>query len=323
MSVASESDSVYLIDASIYIFQAHFSPYIECTDRDGNPLNAVYGFCQFLLQFLRRTQPPYVGVAHDQSLFSGFRHQLCPHYKSNREQPDANLEMQLKACFELCEVLGLSGYRSTTYEADDIIGTLAANIRTDESAGKAGCHAQIYIVSRDKDLAQLLGDSADCLWEFSKNRRRYEADIKSEFGVRPDQLCDYLGLAGDAVDCISGVPGIGPVKAKELLCRFGDLDSIYNNLQAVGEMPLRGAKSLAQSLAQHQNQAELSRTLATIICEVDDASEDFANAGLDDLQRTDIDLDELRSFLLTYRFQSQQSEQLVKQAQRLTERRRN
>ena len=317
MLASTPGNPVYLIDASIYIFQAHFSPHVECSDRKGDELSALYGFCQFLLQFLRRSRPGFAAVAHDQSLFSGFRHQLCPHYKSNREKPDANLEMQLRACHELCEVLGLSAWSSNTFEADDIIGTLATNIRAAESQKKAECAANITVVSRDKDLAQLLDHRVDCLWEFNKNRRRYAADIKSEFGVSPGQLRDYLALAGDAVDCISGVPGIGPVKARELLNSFHDLDSIYANLQAVRNMPVRGAAALADTLIRHREQAELSLRLATIVCQVDDAEEDFASAGLDDLTCAGIDIDELRSFLVAYRFQSEHSEKLVSQAQRL------
>ncbi len=312
MPATPASVPVYLIDASIYIFQAHFSPYVECYDRDGNELSAVYGFSQFLLQFLRRSGPDYVGVAHDESLFCGFRHQLCPDYKSNRELPDPNLEMQLKACIEICDVLGLSAYSSKVYEADDIIGTLAANVRNSLHQ-----HCALHIVSKDKDLAQLLVSEQDCLWEFSQNQRRYAADIESEFGVSPSQICDFLALAGDSVDCISGVPGVGPVKARELLSRFEDLDKVYENIAEVKELPIRGAVGLADKLQQHRNKAELSRTLATIVCDVDDSNEEFSISSLQDLKRNEIDVDELRSFLVEYRFQSEESERLVNQAMRL------
>lgn len=315
MSASDNDVPIFLIDASIYIFQAHFSPYVECFDREGNDLSAVYGFTQFLLQFLRRSNPRYVGVAHDESLFCGFRHQLCPDYKSNRELPDENLAMQLAACIEICEVLGLSAYSSKVYEADDIIGTLASNVR--KSAESEPAKFAIHIISKDKDLAQLLQGERDCLWEFSQNQRRYAEDIESDFGVGPQQICDYLALAGDSVDCITGVPGVGPVKARELLSKFGDLASVYSQLDAVRELPLRGAKSLAEKLAQHKAQAELSQKLATIVCEVDDPEEEFGSAKLEDLNRTLLDVDEMRAFLVEYRFQSEESERLVNQATRI------
>src|SRR6056300_2098180 len=102
MSASEENTSTYyLVDGSIYIFQSHFSPYVECFDVEGNDLSAVYGFTQFLLQFMRRVKPELIAVALDESLFSGFRHDLCPNYKSNRELPDENLAMQLTACREI------------------------------------------------------------------------------------------------------------------------------------------------------------------------------------------------------------------------------
>ena len=316
MAASKDDVPVYLIDASIYIFQAHFSPYVECFDRNGNDLSAVYGFTQFLLQFLRRANPEFVGIAHDESLFCGFRHDLSPEYKSNRELPDENLAMQLAACIEICEVLGLSAYSSKVYEADDIIGTLASNIRRQPGNTEHTNYA-MHIVSKDKDLAQLLRGDKDCLWEFSQNQRRYAEDIESEFGVSPDQICDYLALAGDSVDCITGVPGVGPVKARELLSNFGTLEAVYAQLDAVRELPLRGARSLADKLAEHKALAELSYKLATVVCEVKDPGEDFGSAGLEELSRASIDVDELRSFLVEYQFQSEESERLVNQANRI------
>lgn len=307
---------VYLVDASIYIFQAHFSPYVECYDRSGNELSAVYGFIQFLLQFLRRASPNYAAVAHDESLFCGFRHQLCPNYKSNRELPDENLAMQLKACVEICSVMGLSAYSSKVYEADDIIGTLACKLRRElDDSGQNSL--PINVVSKDKDLAQLLAHEEDCLWDFSHNHKRFAADITNDMGVRPDQIVDFLALAGDSVDCISGVPGVGAVKAQALLAHFENFEGIYNNIEQVRELPIRGAKSLADKLLEHRVIAELSYKLASIVCDVEDTGELFSAVSLDELQTEAIDLDELRSFLVHYQFQSEESERIVSQAQRL------
>ncbi len=319
MSSLQAGRPVYLIDASIYIFQAHFSPYIECFDRQGGDLSAVYGFTQFLLQFLRRTQPRYAAVAHDESLFCGFRHSLCPNYKSNRELPDDNLAMQLQACAAVCEVFGLAAFGSKVYEADDIIGTLATRVRVNARDQSVISPSRLQIVSKDKDLAQLLRTEEDCLWEFSSNQRRFRQHIKEDFGVSPEQIPDYLGLTGDSVDCISGVPGVGAVKARKLLQNFQDMDEIYDNLHAVAQLKLRGAKRLADQLEAHRDLAELSRTLATIVCEVDDQAEEFGQVELADLETGVLDIDEFRSFLVEYGFGSDVSERLVSQALRLAE----
>lgn len=267
----------YLIDASIYIFQSHFSPNVVCYSNDGSDRSAVYGFTLFLLQFLRRMKPESIAVAMDESLFCGFRHQLCTKYKSNRELPDENLELQLLACKGISSALGLATYGSRVYEADDIVGVLAGKIR-DQHQNPEGTQARtsaIHIVTKDKDLAQLLDDQYDCLWDFSSNKRRFMADIQSEFGVTPLQIPDYLGLVGDAVDCIEGIPGLGPVKAKALLSRYANLEDIYLNLNHIAELPVRGAKSLQKSLELYREQAFHCRKLATIVTRPNDHSEAF------------------------------------------------
>lgn len=305
--------TAYLIDASIYIFQAHFSPHVECFDSDGDDLSALYGFSQFLLQFLRREQPTVIAVAMDESLFCGFRHQLCDNYKSNRELPDDNLARQLKGCAELCEILGIASYGSRKYEADDIIGTLARRLRRNTTSDVDA----IGIVTRDKDLAQLLKTPGDYLWDYQRNLRRTGLDIESDFGVTPKQIPDYLGLVGDAVDRIGGVPGLGPVKGRTLLQEFADLDHIYDNLPAVGSLPLRGASKLGRLLDQHRDLAYLSRTLATIVQDVDDETEQFSVAPLQALQRKPANTDQLADFLQRYNFQRRFCDSMVGAIDRL------
>ena len=295
--MTAQNGTYYLVDGSIYIFQSHFSPHVECFDVDGSDLSAVYGFTQFLLQFLRRVKPNRMAVALDESLFSGFRHDLCPNYKSNRELPDENLAMQLKGCREICSILGMTSYASKKYEADDIIGTLSVRMSDLLPGDPALC-----IVTRDKDLSQLLKTDKDYMWDYSGNRRRYRADIKEEFGVSPEQFADYLGLVGDAVDCITGVPGVGPVKAKELLQNFVSMDGIYENLDAVADLSLRGAASLALKLEAHQAEARLSRELATIVCNANDLHEGFAHAVPSSLEVASIDFSSFDEFLLKYKF---------------------
>src|SRR5690606_34401432 len=112
------------------------------------------GYARFLLRFLGQTRPQHVMAAFDESLFCGFRHTLYPGYKCNRELPDENLARQLAACARLTQLLGVSAFGSRNYEADDIIGTIAARAR-------AELPHDICVVSRDKDLAQLLRSDGD------------------------------------------------------------------------------------------------------------------------------------------------------------------
>lgn len=285
----------YLIDASIYIFQAHFSPYVECLDEDGGELSALYGYAQFLLQFLRRQKPEVIAVAMDESLFRGFRHQLCPRYKSNRELPDENLAHQLNACTRLSRILGLPTFGSRVYEADDIIGTLARRLRN------GGTDDGIVIVSRDKDLSQVLRAPGELVWDYQGNRKRDAAQIYAELGVHPGQIPDYLGLVGDAVDVIGGVPGVGPVKARELLKQFGDMDGIYANLDRVASLSLRGASRLAGLLECAREQAYLARRLATIVDDVNDLQEPFSSDPLESLRRKPVDSQALAEIMAELR----------------------
>lgn len=305
-------ESVFLIDASIYIFQSHFSPNIECFDNKGGDISALYGFTQFLMQFVRRIRPAYIAVAHDKSLFTGFRHKLCEIYKSNRELPDENLAMQLQGCSEVSSILGLSSFGSKVYEADDIIGTLAHNIRSENKP------TTIQIVSKDKDLAQLLKTEEDCLWDYSGNRRRYRKEIFEEFGVLPEQFPDYLGLVGDTVDCIKGVPGVGPVKAKVLLKELGSLEKIYENIDKVQNFPIRGARGLAAKLIENQELAYLSRSLATIVCSVENSNESFRSESMEDLRVQHIDRAGFFNFLDEYNFRSNEKEHLSQMVSRIT-----
>jgi 5'-3' exonuclease len=311
--MTDQNGTYYLVDGSIYIFQSHFSPHVECVDADGNELSAVYGFTQFLLQFLRRVKPDRIAVALDESLFSGFRHDICSNYKSNRELPDENLAMQLKGCREICSILGIASYASKKYEADDIIGTLSVRMSKLLPGDPALC-----IVTRDKDLSQLLRTDKDYMWDYSGNRRRYRADIQEEFGVSPEQFADYLGLVGDAVDCITGVPGVGPVKAKELLRNFASMDGIYENLDAVAGLSLRGAAGLALKLEAHQAEARLSRKLATIICDANDQHEGCAQVVTSSLEVAAIDISSFEKFLSNYKFTKNDSADLLSVAERFS-----
>jgi DNA polymerase I len=122
---------VYHIDASYFVFRAYYSMPPDMVDRDGNATHALYGFARFISDLVERVRPERMGVAFDQSLRgeTSYRSGIYPGYKANREAPPADLERQLSLCREFCRHLGLAEFASAEYEADDIIGTLAARAR--------------------------------------------------------------------------------------------------------------------------------------------------------------------------------------------------
>lgn len=246
-----------LVDASVYIFRAFHSLPASLTGPDGAPVNAVYGYATFLAQLLAVAADDEVAAAFDESLTSSFRNDFYADYKANRETPPESLKNQIAACREITEALGVATLSSPVYEADDLIGTLAR-----------GASGPVTIVSSDKDLAQLLG-ARDTLWDYARETRYDRAAIQARFGVVPERMADYLALVGDAVDNIPGVPGIGAKTAAALLGAFGDLDALLADTQAVAASDLRGAESLARKLAEHADQARLSKRLAVIVTDVE------------------------------------------------------
>jgi 5'-3' exonuclease len=248
----------YLIDASVYVFRAYHSLPDDMVDGDGNPVNALYGFCRFIGDFVEQVRPRYLAVLFDESLTSSFRSEIYPAYKANREPAPVELKRQMRQCREFTRALGIMECSHPRYEADDLIGTLVEEGRR---AGRAST-----IVSRDKDLAQLISRQ-DVFWDFAGKGKLTYDQIPGVFGVWPEQIADFLALAGDSVDNIPGVPGVGKKTAAALLQHFGSLDAIYANLDRVQEVRCRGAGTLALKLDLHRQAAMLARQLTGIACD--------------------------------------------------------
>jgi 5'-3' exonuclease len=266
---------LYLVDASVFIFRAYYSVPLEVADRDGNPVNAVHGFARFLGDLLERESPARIAVAFDESLEQSYRNEIYPAYKANREPAPVELKRQFGLCREVVRALGLADYSSSRYEADDIIGTLATRARAAE--------VPVTVVSRDKDLTQLIG-SHDTYWDAVADVRYGYHDIEERFGVKPERMADFLALMGDAVDNIPGVPGVGRKTAATLLKHFDTLPGVYDNIAAVPKLKFRGATFVAQSLQEHRDSAFMSRQLTGITCDMPLVAE------LDDLQPQTPDL---------------------------------
>jgi 5'-3' exonuclease len=295
------SGVVYYVDASYFIFRAYHSMPPDMVDGDGNATHALYGFARFISDLLEQVRPERIGVAFDLCLRSGtsFRNGIYPLYKANREAPPADLERQFALCREFCRHLGVAEFADDAYEADDLIGTLAAL-----------CRAQglpVTVVSRDKDLAQLIGPG-DVFWDYSEAiEYRYE-EIAARFGAAPERMADYLALRGDSVDNVPGVPGIGAKTAAALMGLCASLDELFEQLDAVSRLPLRGAASLPERLRTHRAAAYLARSLTRIVCDVP------MTAVHADLQRRTPDLAQIEAFCSGHGFGGllrRQAERLV------------
>ncbi len=258
--MSQPSQPVYLVDASVYVFRAWFSMPDQFSDAAGRPTNAVYGFARFLCELLEETSARQAAVAFDESLTTSFRNAIYPAYKANREPAPDDLQRQFAWCKDLARHLGLPVYADDLYEADDLIATLARHCREATTS--------VCVVSGDKDLAQLVGPG-DWWWDFARRRRLDPEGVRAHFGVRPEQIADFLALTGDAVDNIPGIPGVGPKTAAALLAHFGDLDSIFERLEEIPFLSLRGARTLPGKLKAGEDAARLARRLTGLHTDVE------------------------------------------------------
>jgi 5'-3' exonuclease len=252
------STRLYLVDASPYIFRAYFSLPDTIVAPNGAPTNAVYGFAGFLIKLIAEERPTHLAVCFDASLTTSFRSELYPGYKAQRALPPAELELQQERCRDVAAALGAAVFVDRRFEADDLIATLLDRV------GRAAVDAELtVVVSSDKDLAQLVGPKR-ILYDFARRERLDEAEVRRRFGIEPSQIPDLLALAGDPVDNIPGVSGVGRKTAAELLRALGSVEKIFRDLGAVDRLGRRGGVALRQRLEEQRDKALLSLLLARV-----------------------------------------------------------
>ena len=240
-----------LIDGNSLLHRAyHALPALSTSA--GQPTNAIYGLALMLLGLLEEQQPDAALVAFD-APGPTFRHEQYEDYKATRPPMDEELASQFDLTYELIEALGMEHTQKEGYEADDIIGTIA------KQAAQEGW--EVLVVTGDRDLVALVNQRVKVLATVKGMRETKlydQAAVEAEFGVAPGQLADLKGLAGDSSDNIPGVPGIGPKTAQSLLEQFGSLEAVLAQLEEVSGEKLRA------NLAEHADQARLSKQLATL-----------------------------------------------------------
>ena len=248
---------LYLIDGSGYVYRAfHALPRLS-TSR-GLPTNAALGFANMLAKLLREEQPRYTAVVFD-APGETFRDNLYAEYKQNRPTVPDELRPQIGYIRRIVDALRLPVIEVPGVEADDVIGTLAAQ------AAAAGF--ETVIVTGDKDMMQLV-DGRTTLLDTMRDRRFGPAEVRARFGVDPALVPDVMGLMGDPIDNIPGIEGIGEKTASVLVARLGPVERILERLDDIETSGLRGAKKIRETLAREAETARLSKALATIRCDV-------------------------------------------------------
>ncbi len=275
---------VYLIDGSGYIFRAFHALPPLTRPSDGLPVGAVHGFCAMLWKLLRETKaseaPTHIAVIFDAGRET-FRNAIYPKYKAQRPPPPEELVPQFPLIRDAVKAFNVACIERDGYEADDLIATYAK--LTVNAGGDA------TIVSSDKDLMQLVRPGVT-MFDGMKAKRIGRDEVIEKFGVPPEKVIDVQALAGDSVDNVPGVPGIGVKTAAELITTYGDLDTL---LAQAGEIkqPKRREK-----LIEFAEQARISRQLVSL---KDDVPLDMA---IDALGIHDPEADALLGFLRTMEF---------------------
>ena len=243
--------TLYLIDGSAYVYRAYHA-IRGLSNSKGLPTNAVFGFTRMLLKLIQDRTPGYVVMVFD-AKGPTFRHERYPEYKANRPPMPEDLSIQIPLIKKVVEGFRLPEFEQPGFEADDLIGTLS---RMAEAAGFS-----VIMVTGDKDFIQLVTDKST-IWDPMKDETIDQETVRTKFGVEPHQMVDVMGLSGDAVDNIPGVPGIGQKTALSLIQTFKSMDDLYDRVESITK------KKQKENLVQYKEQAYLSRELVTIKTDV-------------------------------------------------------
>ena len=272
---------LYLVDGSGYIFRAYFAIPPRSTS-DGTPTNATFGFTNMLIKLLRDSEADALAVIFDKSSKS-FRNEIYDDYKAHRPEPPEDLIPQFAAIREATKAFNLPCIEMEGYEADDLIATYA---RQAKDAG-----AEVTIVSSDKDLMQLV-DGGIAMLDPMKDKAIGPDEVMEKFGVPPEKVVDVQALAGDSVDNVPGVPGIGIKTAAQLINEYGDLETL---LERAGEIKQNKRR---EKLIENAEMARISKQLVTL--------ERYAPVGeeLGGFALQEPEPETLRAFLERYEFRS-------------------
>lgn len=238
-------DDITVLDASYLIHRSYHGINTSLQTPDGTPSNALFGVCKAVLRFIREKTPQLLLAAMDPG-GETWRHKIFPEYKANREEkPD--LDVQKPLIEEFFGICGIKVAKVKGYEADDIIGTLAAKFSPDR---------KVRVATRDKDLMQLVTEKVTLFDPYEDKEVGIE-EVKARFGVPPEQVADVLALAGDTTDNIPGVEGIGEKTAAKLIAEYGSVEKLLENATAV-----KG--KVGENLVKQQDTARLCKRLTVV-----------------------------------------------------------
>lgn len=248
MSSSSTNKQLYLIDGNAYMYRSFYA-IRDLTTSQGVPTNALYGFIKMVLKLLREQSPSHLAVAFDVKGPTK-RHEEFEQYKAQRKPMPEELVPQMQQIREILEAFRIPIFQGQGYEADDFLASLAKN------AVEQGF--DVTIVTGDKDMLQLVNDHIRILSIHKDNYVYDTKEVVAKYGIKPEHIVDFLGLAGDSSDNIPGVPGVGAKTATRLIQQFGSVEDIIASVDKIK------SPSQKKKIQDHADQALLSKALATL-----------------------------------------------------------
>jgi DNA polymerase-1 len=271
---------IILVDGSSYLFRAfHAMP--PLTNQQGHPTGAIYGVTNMIGKLLETYQPDQIAVVFD-AKGKTFRNDLYPEYKAHRPPMPDDLRVQIEPIHQIVKALGLPLLVIEGVEADDVIGTLAVQATQ--------AQRDALISTGDKDMAQLVNEHITLINTMTDTLMTPDKVVE-KFGVRPDQIIDYLALMGDTSDNIPGIPKCGPKTAVKWLTAYDTMDNLIAHADEI-----KG--KIGDTLREHIPHLALSRTLTTIRTNCD------LPINLPDLTRREADLDALKTLFAKFEFKN-------------------
>ncbi len=253
----AKREKLFLLDGTALAYRAYYAfigrPLVTS---GGMNVSAIYGFTNSLIKILEEEKPDYIAVVFDSSQPT-FRHEMHKEYKATREKMPEDMSVQIQKLKGVIEAFNIPMLEVPGYEADDVMGTLA---KIAESKG-----VETYLVTGDKDFLQLVSPMIK-IYRPTKGLADVEIvdenKVVEEWGVKPEQIVEVLGLMGDKVDNVPGIPGIGEKTAVQLIKEFGSIENLVKNVNRVPTQKIK------ENIKQYAHQAFLSKALVTIKTDV-------------------------------------------------------
>ena len=239
----------FIVDGHAHIYRAYFAPFRDLTSPTGEPTKAAFVFTQMLMNLVDVRRPDYLAVVVDDGSAPMFRSTMYPDYKANRAKSPPDFKPQEQRILRILRDSGLPLFSVPGVEADDVIATMTETLRDD---------FDVFLVSKDKDLRQVLGDHV-VMYDPNGDEVTDVPRLRAKVGYGPELAVEVQTLIGDPTDNVPGIPGVGEKTAVGLLDQFGSVEGIYANLDK-----LKSKKKLVENLTTHRETLKLSRELVTL-----------------------------------------------------------